>query len=104
MLTFACGGVVGYCASKNATPHIVYPHSYILIYPLQLLTAQLFFLNITPTNEVAEGNIFICVCLSVSLSTGGVPCDITHDVLDLTVQPLPAQSPPQGPTPLTPQT
>ena len=38
--------------------------------------------------KLREGDVFSCVCLSVILSTGRGPCDVTHDALNLTIQGL----------------
>ena len=42
-----------------------------------------------PPTELREGNVFIPICLSISLSGGGGShVTITHDTFDLTLQPL----------------
>ena len=46
-----------------------------------------------PPKELSEGNVFSHVCLSVCLSHKESHVAITHDALDLTVQPSPALAP-----------
>ena len=49
--------------------------------------------NCCPPTKLWEGNVFICVCPSVSQSVNGGPhVTITYDALDITVQ-CPAPSP-----------